>query len=309
MTQNELQNSARGSYGPLPPAELGLPPEMNIADICRGMLTGWPQLTAAMRTLAEAPQFRQAFGHSYASEQELAIGSPQQLLAALAVNPALLTNPTPPTDVYAWTVWLTLRTYEAARTVSVTLAQLPGLFGAAETSPAEVGTMVQTVLAGPLGLAETAGNIAALTTNLGQHLQLMEGNLEEAQAAYRQRGAAISSPMLASGAKGLFNLVTAHADAQTATQEVPDQLSDFKTAAAQVSVLAVIANMSLAIQASSTAWQATKRQFQGAANEGLDKLGSLAYLQGPLQLAAAAQEWTGFMGLMRDYSQRTVLLR
>lgn len=308
MEQNTPDNSPNAGSPPLPAATLALPPEMNIATICRGMLTSWPQLTAAMRTLAEAPPFRQAF--PFASGQDLAMGSAQQLLTALAANPALLTNPTPPADVYAWTVWLTMRVYEAAQTVSVTLSQLPSLFPAAQAAPsAEVGTTVQMVLAGPSGLVDTADNMATLAANLEQHLQLLGGNLEAAQAAYQQQGAAIGSPLLASGGKGVFGLVTAHADAQATTQEVHTQLDDFQMAAAQVSAFAVIANMSLAIQALVTAWQATKAQFQAVASYDLDKLGSLDYLQGPLKLGAAAREWAAFTQVLGAYSKQTLLLR
>jgi hypothetical protein len=169
---------------------LGVPEEMNIVDICRGMQTGWPQLVSAMEKLMNDPQFCNTYSNSYAAGRGLLIGKPQQTLSALMVDPGWLTKSAPPKDVYAWCVWLTMRVYEAAKTISSTLQQLPGLISAAGgAKSAQAGTFVQEVLTGQHGLSVTAGNIVQLVTEFADHLKAIGGNLEEAQTAYQQMAA------------------------------------------------------------------------------------------------------------------------
>lgn len=289
---------------------LGVPGEMNIVDICRGMQTGWPQLVRAMEKLMNDPQFCNTYSNSYAAGRGLLIGRPQQTLAALMVDPGWLTKPSPPQDVYAWCVWLTMRVYEAAKTISSTLQQLPGLISAAgKANPGQAGTFVQEVLSGQYGLSATAENIVQLATDFADHLKAIGGNLDEAQAAYQQMAAGFEEEQLPRSNGNMMGTIAIHPRLVARNHELNAQLDTLQGAAAQVTVFAVIANMTLAIQSSITAWKATADQFKTIAGYGTDKLGDAGFLESSLNLTSAVNEWKTFAGVIQKYMGMALLVR
>lgn len=290
--------------------KLGLPREMNIVDICRGMQTGWPQLVAAMKTLEADPQFCGTFTRNYASGKGLAIGNAQQLLEALAIDPSLLTKPTPPRDAYARSVWLTMRVYNAAKTVNTTLNQLPVLFSVAKgATAAETGAMVREVLAGPRGLTQTAEDIIAQATEFANQLTTLGGDLEAAKVEYHGAAAAFQSLNVANGEQNMMHTIGAHPDAMAASHQLGIQLDNFKASAAKVTAFAVINNMAQAIQALATAWKATKAQLEAVAGSDPAMLGDIAFLQSTLQLEAAAGEWAAFTEVIHNFMKVALLIR
>lgn len=287
---------------------LGLPKEMNITDICRGMQTGWPQLIAAMHKLRDDPRFCNTFRHSYASGHGLSIGQPQQLKAALMVDPSFLMKSAPPADIYGWSVWITARVYEATQTINVTLEQIPTLIAACEGAPpAETGMLVRDILTGAHGLSRTAGNIAGLANAFAIHLGVIGGDLEAAQTEYQAIGVAFEMQQLSGCSKNMINVIGAHTNAVAATHQQNKQLDDFQSAAAKVTAFAVIANMGLAMQSLAVAWQATKVQFEATVKYAPENLSDIHFLQSTLKLGAALGEWAAFSDAIRNFMNRALL--
>lgn len=269
---------------------LGVPKEMNIVDICRGMQTGWPQLVRAIEQLRNDPQFCNTYASSYAGG--LFIGNPQQTLAALMVDPGLMIRPDPPKDVYAWSVWLTMRVFEAAKTISSTLQQLPTLISAANAGP-----YVQKVLS---ELSATAQNIVNLANVFIDHLKSNGGDLEAAQATYKQMAASFEEQQLPHVNGNMMGNIGMHPRLVARNHELNAQLDTMQNAAAQVTVFSVIANMTLAVQSSIDAWKATADQFKTVAGYAPDKLGDVT---------AAANEWKSFAEIVQKYMKMALMIR
>lgn len=310
MKKDKKVTNAKNSKAAPAKAALGLPREMAIVAICRGAQTGWPQLVEAMEKLREDPAFCNSFPNSFASADGVSIGRPQQLLAALTVAPALLAKPSPPADVYAWSVWVTARVYEASRTIGGTLAQLPGLFAAAKgAKPAEIGAQVREVLGSPLGLASTAGNVAVLAKDFADHLDGMGGDLEAARTARQAISSAFETQKLINGSEDIAESIRAHPSASAKVHEINYQLDNFVMAAAKVSAFGVIANMTNATRSLAAAWQAVNEQFESAAASDPEKLGNLAFLNSTLKLESAVTQWSGFAEVTQNYLKRSLRIR
>lgn len=289
---------------------LGMPKEMNITDICRGMQTGWPQLVVAMKKLREDPVFCNSFPLGFASGDGLGIGRPEQLLSALAVDAGYLTKPTPPADVYARSVWLTMRVYEAAQTMSITLKELPGILPTAkDAKAADTGAMVKEVLDSQYGLTGTAANIIKLANDFMQHLQGIGGNLQTAQTDYQEISDLLEKQKPVGESDNIFRSIATHPQALATSSEINQQLDDLGSAAAKVTAFAVIENMRLAVQSLATAWQVTKEQFEKVASHNPASLGDPSFLQGTLQLDTAAGEWAAFAEVTNGFLKGALVIR
>src|ERR1700739_4116528 len=175
-TSNEPQTPTSPATG------FRLPPEMNAPGICRGALTKWPQLHAAIEMLGQDPNFRAQFASSFGSPQASLIGSTTQLAALLAADPSCLLQPNPPADMYAWAVWLIMRVYQGARLFHLTLQHLPDIAKAAAQANPAAGEAIRDALA---GIVSRARDISALANAFGQHLRAAGGNLSTAQAEHQ----------------------------------------------------------------------------------------------------------------------------
>jgi hypothetical protein len=304
MNQDKKDSTVTGDTASNP--TLGMPKEMNITDICRGMQTGWPQLIVAMKKLKEDPAFCNSFPLGYASGEGLAIGRPEQLLSALMIDPAYLTKPTPPADVYAHSVWLTMRVYEAAQTVSTTLATLPGVLPAEKDATA---AMVKEVLDSKSGLTGTAANIISLANDFTQQLETIGGNLQSAQTDYQEISDLLENQKPVGESDNLFRSIATHPQAIATSYGINQQLDDLGAAAAKVTAFAVIENMRLAVQSLSTAWQVTQEQFEKVAGSDPANLGDPSFLQNTLQLETAAGEWAAFAEVTNNFLKGALVIR
>lgn len=302
MKKNIKENSSQPGKTILVATPLGLPAQMNITDICRGMQTGWPQLIAATRTLTEDPKFCQTFRHSYASGKGLSIGGPAQLVSALIIDPYWLMKPSPPADVYGWSVWMTARVYEAAETISLTLGQIPATLGDKKgTTLPEGGVLVREVLNGSGGLSQVAGDIAGLANTFADYLTAIGGDLEAAQTEY-QAVKTIAQTLQLSGTGGdMIKVISSHTKAAADAYRYRCHLDDLRSAAAKVTAFGVIANMRLAMRSLATAWQAGKVRLEENSRYPLKELGDIHFLQNTLKLSAASAEWSVFSDVIRNF--------
>lgn len=283
-----------------------MPREMALPGICRGALTYWPQLQAALAELRQDPVLHLAF------PQENLVGSPVQLLAALGTDPGSLLRSSPPADLYARFVWLALRVHQSAQTFHLTLLHLPDLFKAGKPDePAAIGTLVKELLMGPTSLIQRAGDLSELAAVFAQHLREIEGDLESAPAAHKTAAAAPAeetpNPAREEPGTEMANSMLAYRRACTATRHANDDRVRFKTSAAKVTASAVISNMASAIESLSEAWQATATQFETIAACEPAQLENEDFLRNELQLETAAREWGDFARVTQKFIQGLML--
>jgi hypothetical protein len=283
-----------------------MPREMALPGICRGALTYWPQLKAALAELRQDPAFHLAV------PQDNLVGSPAQILAALATDPGSLLRSTPPADLYAWFLWLTLRVHQAAQAFHLTLRGLPDLFKPAQPAdPVAEGALVKEVLMGPTSLIQRAANLTELSNIFAQHLREIEGALKSTQATQETAAAALAEETNGPGPDkpeaGIANLMLAYSRACTATSHADDDRARLRGSAAKVTASAVISNMASAVESLSGAWQATATQFEAIAAVEPAQLGNEDFLRNELELETAAREWGIFAGVTRKFIQGLLL--
>jgi len=301
---DETDSASPRSPAPASSLSFRMPRQMALPGICRGALTYWPQMLAALAELRQDPAFRLAFPPANL------IGSPAQLRAALATDSAWLLRSTPPADLYAWFVWLTLRVHQAARTFHLTLLHLPDLFKSMPpASPASSGALVGEALIGSTGVIQLAGNLKGLSNIFAQHLHKLGGDLTSAQADYDAAAAALPEQIPGQRKRGaeISDSMLAYSRACATTHHAQQHHSQFKTSAAKVTALAVIANMTSATQSASVAWQSTMTQFEAIAACEAARLGDEDFLRNELQLETAANEWGAFAGVIQKFIQRVLL--
>jgi hypothetical protein len=107
----------------------------------------------------------------------------------------------------------------------------------------------------------------------------------------------------------IMGSIAMHPKLVARNHELNVQLETLHGAAAQVTVFAVIANMTLAMQSSITAWKATQDQFKTIAGYGADKLGDAGFLESSLNLTAAVNEWKTFAEIVQKYMKMALLVR
>jgi hypothetical protein len=289
---------------------LRMPGEMAVPGICRGALTQWPQLQAALQELSLDPAFRLEFANSRGSSQTQPIGSPAQLQAALTIDPGYLLRPAPPTDLYTWFVWVTLRVYQGARTFNLTLQHLPDLFKAPPgTTPADCGEWVKEVLAGPAGLIARARDISHQAGTFARHLHSIDSDLTAARSEHALAVQSLLPPATTEDSqptRGHATSMYAYSHAQLTAHESQLPLAHFKLTAAKVTVLSVIDNMTKAIDMLTKSWQSMAAQCEAvAARQGTD-LGNLDFLRNELQLDVATNEWAEFASVIQAFIQGTL---
>ncbi|MEO6679415.1 MAG: hypothetical protein ABIO21_18875 [Pseudomonas sp.] len=297
-TESTLTHSANALFS------LRMPAEMSVPGICRGALTQWPQLQAALRELNLDPSFHLAFTNSHGSPQAQLIGGPAQLQSALAIDPGYLLRPTPPTDLYARFVWITLRVYQGARTFNLTLQHLPDLFEAAPgTTPADCGEWAKEVLAGPAGLIARARDISREAGAFARQLHSIDSDLTTAQSEHTLALQSLAAPAETQHAASM----SAYGQAQWTAHESRRPLAHLKLTAAKVTVLSIIENMTKAIDTLTKSWQGMAAQVETVAARHATDLGNLDFLRNELQLDVATREWAEFACVIQAFIQGTVV--
>jgi hypothetical protein len=300
MSTVELQNT---KSAPPIKAALGLPEEMDLPSVCRGALTGWPQMARSINTLSDGGLWKGVVA------AELTIGGPKQLLAALTVDPAWLMKPFPPVDIYAHTVWLTKRIYEAARGIAVTLNGLQTLVESSDKmTAAERGAVVAAVLSGPHGLAGRAGEAAAHSQGLANRLAKFESDFKAAGDTVRDRSADVKDKITQLAAEHIRPSIYSQAAVATSAEHIRQSLSAMEMQASELNIYAVLDNLRQAMAAMAAAWRATQTQFQAAAVEDAAHLGDIVHLEKNLAIKAAVSDWTAFVNFVQGFLQRILVV-
>ncbi|MET1077158.1 MAG: hypothetical protein ABWY06_03965 [Pseudomonas sp.] len=290
-----------------PPLGLRMPKAMSVPGICRGALTQWPQLHAAIHELSLDPASRPAFVGGPGATQAQRVGGPVQLQAALASDAGYLSRPTPPPDLYAWFVWLTLRVYQGARRFNLTLQHLPDLFQAAPgTTQADRGEWVKEVLAGTAGLLACAQGISLQASTFARHLHGIESDLGAARAAHQQAAEVFSQPSPV-GDNQQPASINAHGLARQLAQQTQYQLAHLQLSAARVTALSVLDNMTKATDTLVESWQRMVLQLETIAARPVAELGNLELLRNTFYLDEATPEWGAFAGVIQAFVQGTLL--
>ncbi|MFK3772293.1 hypothetical protein [Pseudomonas sp. NPDC089406] len=270
-------------------ASLCMPDAMNVPGICRGALTQWPQLHAALARLATTDAAPMAAHQA---------GGPEQLQAALRLDPGYLTQPTPPADLYGHFVWLAVRVLKAARRFNLTLQHLPDLFSMAPGSSAsERGGWVRQVLAGADGLLAEAQALTAQASAFGHPLHSAQASAQASQARW-QPASVQSEPTPADNPGPALH---AFSQAQARARSEQYQSERLQLSAANQTVAAAVGNMASAIETLATAWQAMVAQLQAIAAHPPAELGSLDYLRTNLALDQAVAQWGSFAGTLEQF--------
>lgn len=285
-----------------------MPAQMAVPSLCRGALTAWPQLQAALQLLrstpGSAPGFALADGTAH---QEL--GGPRQLTQRLAADPLYLARGAPPAHIYGRFAWLVQQVYQAARTVQYTLAELPALVSpATKRRIVDNGALVAAVLNRPGGLVPQARAVVLAAEGFAAHLKDVGGDLQTARAEYQAAGTQLSANSfgLSDGA-GLQAAMQALGQTVVGTDLARQDLMRCEEAAAKVTAIAMIANMREAVQAACVAWETTAAQFEAVSRCPAVDLGTGSYLEEVLGASAAADQWKAFAGVVQAFLARVLV--
>jgi hypothetical protein len=285
--------------------------QMSVPGICRGALTHWPQLHAAIAELGQDPASQLARPHGHGLPTASLIGGAAQLRATLANDPTYLLRPTPPADLYARFAWLTLHVYQLARTYQLTLQSVPDLLTKnSAADPALRGAWVKELLSGPTGLSRRARELSGQANDFAQQLHAIGGDLGAAQAA-RRASAAVAATQETAPAQGdddLEHTMGAYARARSCEQEAQLRLAWYRLDAAKVTALAIIANMTSAVETLAAAWQITLTQLETVTAGDASELGNLDFLNGELHLEMASKEWEAFASVIQNFIQRLLIV-
>ncbi len=286
-----------------------MPVQMAVTSICRGALTGWPQLLEALRRLRSVatPSFDLPLG----TADGRLFGGPAPLARCLAADPGYLARETPPPDIHGGFVWLALRMYRVARTIRLTLDELPTLvLPATKRGLAANGALVSAALGRSGGLIDQARALACGAEVIAGRLETVEGGLQAARETYRAARAVLGSqPFDDAQAMNLSRAIHSYGRAVVTSNEQQQALARYEAAAAHVTALAVLANMRLAAQAGSVAWTATAAQFEAVTHCPAPDLGTAACLDDKLDLCVAIAEWRAFETTIRDFVTRALVGR
>ena len=298
---SELTGSTSSQHAFTPKLSLGMPRQMSVPGICRGALAHWRQLDAALEELRHAPAATLNMPRDFFHTCQ--IGGADALRAALAIDPGYLQQDRPPADLYARFTWLALRVYQSARVFNVTLHNVPNLVATlAKGDTAMGGDFVQQMLIGPTGLNRHASALSDLATAFAADLHAIEAHfgcdLAAAQAALPASAGWAAADDEKTGIEHAMGTY-----ARMCSQGAPRDDANERIAAAKVTALAVIGNMTAAVESLAGAWQATRAQIEAVAAMPMAQLGSLDYLNHELHLAAASEEWGDFAGVIRQFIQ------
>ena len=281
---------------------LGLPPEMNAPSVCRGAFTGWPQMTVALEALTLYPEINQNLQKAGGQS----IGGPTQLLQALAVDPSWLARTSPPQDVYAHTVWLSLRVHTAARGIALALAGLPDLLKM--TGPTS-GQAVRTIISGAQGLAERARDVAGLSHNLASKLAPFIERADVTSAAAQKAASTLETAIQGTPRPSGEPSIYAHARVASLANGVRARLDEMEAKGAEAGAYAVLANLATAMANLTAAWQIAAAQFEKGGGTDLASLADPAYLDNHLHRKTAADDWQAFAAITQEFLQRAVIVR
>ncbi|MES2317587.1 MAG: hypothetical protein V4631_08845 [Pseudomonadota bacterium] len=298
---SELTGSTTSHHSFTPKLSLGIPRQMSLPGVCRGALAHWRQLHAAMEELRHAPADVQNLPPEFFYRCQ--IGGADALRAALAIDPGYLQQATPPADLYARFTGLALRVYQSARVFSATLDNVPDLVAKLARGDAAMGAdFVQQMLIGPTGLSRHACSLsdtaAAFATDLHAIVAYFGCDLAGAKAALQ---ASVNSAAADDDKAGIEHAMGTHARMCSHPGQQAD--ANARIAAARVTALAVISNMTAAVESLAGAWDATGAQIDAVAALPMAQLGSLEFLNHELHLAAASKEWGDFAGVIRQFVQ------
>ena len=283
------------------PAGLRMCKQMNVPEVCRGALTHWPQLMAAVRELNRNDPLLVIRADIDAAR----LGGPEHLIGALAIDPSFLHRAARPADIYASFIWLTLRVYEQARIVQRTLGSLPALLDAESGNRAAGGALIREALSGENGLIEGARVLAQRAGQFAEHLRGVSAVLERIAVQEAVTGnAAESVPAFASIEGQLSHGMGAYAQARSSERERQQLQAQHRLEAARLTVLSIIDNMSLAAQSLAGAWHITATQFEEVSAREPRELGNIDLLHTDLQHEQASQEWRTFADTISTFVER-----
>ena len=287
---------------------LGLPRTMNVPGICRGALSHWHQLEAAMADLGSDPATMASMPPGFFDPGQL--GGTSALHAALAIDAGLLHRAAAPAAVQAQFVWLTGQVYQTARLVQVSLRNMAALVAAPIPAPRDsraAGEFIREALVGPTGLQQHAARLSANAAAFAARLQGMVAHfgcdLAGAQAALAD---AAATPAAAGHdhARSIEHAMGSHARLLASEQGEQAMAASRRLAAARVSALAVLTNMLAAADTLATAAQDLVDQLEETAALPTSDLARPAYLDDHLHLNAASDEWREFADVVQQYLQR-----
>jgi hypothetical protein len=158
------------------------------------------QVWAFLDTVAQVPDDRAAFTSRYGDfgntgdvtklltaiadirRVATAFGSPASVKAALAADPGLLSGNTPPAEVYANLVWLSMQAQTTAGTLNETLSSLGPLLEPSSGDAAERARSLDQLFNGKDGLVESArscaGQISAFRKKLAQFPTRLQSDVQ-----------------------------------------------------------------------------------------------------------------------------------
>lgn len=304
--RHEHESTGKGLAAVKAGAGLAPPREMAPPGGCRGAVSGWPKLLAAVDALSDAPaaaaQLRSVLGPG------AGLGGPAALLAALAANPSILQGERPPADIYGHFVWFSLRVSRAASRIGAGLTRLPDLWTPAlGADPKGIGALARALIAGPDGMRATAAAIADLAEAYRERLGGAANGLKPALKAFGAAGAALEKRATAAAGVGK-DPDAARAAAALAGQRLRRDLEEYERDGAAVTATAVLANLVEAIEVMRDAWRAAADVFAAAAKASDAQLGDLAYVSGTLKTEESATEWREFAQTVKDYVQKLLIL-
>lgn len=277
---------------------------------CRGALTGWPQLVAALGRINADPAASAKLTAEGGTANGLQLGSPTTLMSALALNPAILHSPSPPAELYAHGLWFSTKFLSAAKTIGATLAQISSIANDPQgLSRDEVAAAVGELIGGEGGLSQLAKSVASAADDYVKRLGALEGPLgvDQALANYKSAGANLEQHAgTAAGAKArdMANFQSATAETAQLARQAIDEL---EVGAATVSAAAVLGNINAVMRSMAEQWQSVSNNMEAAiAGVNKQQLGDPDYLRQSLGLNDAAAAWKALADSTEVFIQKSL---
>ena len=208
--------------------------------------------------------------------------------------------------MYAQIIQFANHVASAARTMGVTLAELPALAEATADLPKkQAGALVRGVVDGPGGLVETADHVAEMADDLLSRLG--DSGRKEAFASFRDIGGELQRQANAVAPTKAENLAVLQAEAESAGRRIRANLDKLELQAALVGVAAVMENLAAALKSMASAWrQAGQSMTKAMSAVDAGQLSDPAYLKKALNLDVAVREWNGLADATRSFVQGSV---
>ena len=274
------------------PTTLAPPKAFDPRLVCRGMLTPWPSLDQAIKTLADSLPLL----NGVTPVGQVPIGSRENTLSALGNDPIHLTGESLPDNLYSQVLWGASKTAAAAGKISAFLLTIKDI---ADTDSSVAPADLKALLEGPGGLCEIAN---AANTAIGKVAVSVKGDA----AMHADASAGLAQAMSDLAALGEESEPAPVVLGATHISEVLRQVDVLSTQtsarlkrlnlAAQVfTVTSVLDNMAQALATLQDGWVGAAANFKACADEIAahpDK--TVAELLQLFGLDAAQPEWNRF---------------